>query len=83
MPIWISIELAHCSNSSCRPLGHIFLISSQPVFALSPLISGEATNTNSIVFGLTRSGLEHTIYRTLGEHPYHFTIDAVIVLTYI
>jgi len=44
------------------PLGHIILIPSQPVFALSPLccvLSGEATNTNN----LTRSGLEPTISR--------------------
>jgi hypothetical protein len=37
--------------------GHIILIPSQPVFALSPscyVLSGEATNTNFIVFGLTR-----------------------------
>jgi hypothetical protein len=30
------------------------------------VLSGETTNTNLIVFGLTRSGLELTIYRTLG-----------------
>ena len=38
------------------PLGHIILIPSQPVLAISPLccmLSGEATNTNFIVFGLT------------------------------
>ena len=29
----------------------------------------EATNTNFIVFGLNRSGLEHTIYRTLAIAP--------------
>ena len=32
------------------------------------MLSGEATNANFIVFGLTLSGLEPTIYRTLGEH---------------
>ena len=39
------------------PVGHIFLISRQAVFALSPyccVLSGEATNTNFIIFGLTR-----------------------------
>jgi hypothetical protein len=32
------------------------------------VLSGQATNTNFIVFGLTRSGLEPTIYHTRGEH---------------
>jgi hypothetical protein len=40
------------------------------------VFSGEATNTNFIVFGLTRPGLEPMIYRTLGEHANHYTIDA-------
>jgi hypothetical protein len=35
------------------------------------------TNTNFIVFGLTRSGLEPTIYRTRGEHDNHYTNGAV------
>jgi hypothetical protein len=35
--------------------------------------SGEATNTNCIVFCLTRSGLEPTIYCTRGEHANHYT----------
>ena len=47
------------------PLGHI--IRSQP----------EATRTNFIVFGLTRSGLKHTIYRSQDEHPNHNATDAV------
>jgi hypothetical protein len=40
------------------PLWHIILILSQPVFAHTPyccVLSGEATNTNFIVFGLTRT----------------------------
>ena len=41
------------------------------------MLSRETTNTNSIVFGLTRSGLEPTIYRTLGEHVNHYTTDVV------
>ena len=47
------------------PLGHIILIPSQPVFALSPewcVLSGEVTHTNFIVFGW----FEHTINRTRG-----------------
>jgi hypothetical protein len=61
-------------------LGHIILIPSQPVFALSPqccVLSGEATNTNVIVVGLTRPGLERTIYRTRGEHANNYTTDKV------
>ena len=50
------------------PLGHIILIPSQPVFALS---------TNCIVFDLTRSMLEHTIYSIQGERAYHYTTDSV------
>jgi hypothetical protein len=40
-------------------------------------LSEEATNINLIVFGLTRSGHEPTIYRTVGEHANHYTTDAV------
>ena len=40
-------------------------------------LSREATNTNFIVFGLTRTGLEPTIYRTQGEQANHNTIDVV------
>jgi hypothetical protein len=43
------------------------------------VLSGEATNTNFIVFGLTRSGLELTIYRTRDEHTNYYTIDVVEV----
>jgi len=35
--------------------------------------SGEATNSNFIVFGLTRSGLKLTIYRSRGEHANHYS----------
>ena len=41
------------------------------------MLSGEATNTNLIVFGLTRPGIEPTIYRTRGEHADHYASDAV------
>ena len=61
------------------PLGHIILIPSQPVFALSLscVLRGEATNTNFIVFGLTRPELEPTICRTRGKHANHYATDAV------
>jgi len=44
---------------------------------------GEATNTNFIVFGLIRSGLKPTIYRTWGEHANNNTIDAVQMFRYL
>jgi hypothetical protein len=60
---------------------YIILIPGQTVFVISPLccvLRGEATNTNFIVFGLTLSGLESTIYRPQGEHANHYyTTDAV------
>ena len=60
------------SDRHVAPPRHIILIPSQPVFALSPkycILSWEATNTNFIVFGLTRFGFEPTItpwMRSLG-----------------
>ena len=36
-------------------------------------------DTNFTVFGLTRSGIKSTIYRTQGEHANHYITDAVIV----
>jgi hypothetical protein len=44
----------------------------QTVFALSPkcCVSGEATNTNFLVFGLTRSGLKSMSYRIITERDY-------------
>ena len=45
------------------------------------MFSDEATNTNFIVFGLTRPVLEPTIYRTLGEHANHYNIDAVELIS--
>jgi hypothetical protein len=37
------------------------------------VLSGESTNTNFIVIGLTRSGFEPTIYRTRDEHTNYYT----------
>jgi hypothetical protein len=50
------------------------------MMALSPsccVLSREATNTIFLVFGLTRPGLEPTIYPTRDEHANHDTTDAV------
>ena len=73
--LWVS-ETTVRKIGHVAPLGHIILILNQPVFALSPsccVLSGEATNTNFIVFDLIRSGLEPTIYPTWGEHTNHYT----------
>ena len=80
---WNFIVLPRWNNSPqidmLPPLGHLILILSKPVFALSPyrcILSGEATNINFIVIGLTRSGLEPTIYHIWGRHANHYTTDA-------
>jgi hypothetical protein len=39
------------------------------------MLCGEATNTNFIVSGLTRTRLEATIYHSRGEHANHYAID--------
>jgi len=38
---------------------------------------GEATNINFRAFGLTRPGLETTIYRIRGEHANYYPTGAV------
>jgi hypothetical protein len=83
--VCLFVVLAGWNNSPqidmSSPLGHIIQIPSQPVFALSAyccVLSGEATNSNGIVFGFTRSGIEPTIYRTQNEHIYHYITDSVI-----
>ena len=43
------------------------------------MLSGEATNTDFIVFGLNRPGLEPTIYRTGGEKATHYTTGAAVL----
>lgn len=65
------------------PLVHVILILSQPVFALSLqccMLNGEATNTIFIVFGLTRPGLEPTIYHTRREHAHHYITIILCVI---
>jgi hypothetical protein len=79
-----SLEHQSAGRHVCL-LGHIILILSQPVFALSTLfrvLSGEATNTNFIVFGLTRPGFEPTIYLTRCECTNHYTTDTVLSIQY-
>ena len=43
----------------------------------------EAANTNCIVFGLTRSGIEPTTCNTQGDHTNHYTSDVVICDCYV
>ena len=62
--------LGHWNNS---PWISIILITS----LYSYLLSGEATNINLIVFGLTQSWLEPTIYHTQGDHANNYTTDAL------
>jgi hypothetical protein len=47
------------------------------------LFQGEAANTNFLVFGLTRPGLEPTIYHTRGDHANHYTTDVVVFNIYL
>jgi hypothetical protein len=47
------------------------------------LHSTEATNTNFIVFALTRLGLQPTIYYTGDGHANHYTTDAVLSGIYV
>jgi hypothetical protein len=41
------------------------------------MLSGEATNTNFIIFCLTRPGLDPTIFHTQGEQTNHYMMDVV------
>ena len=43
------------------------------------MLNGEATNTNFIVFGLTRPGLPTTIYRILGDHVNRYATDDAVM----
>jgi hypothetical protein len=44
------------------------------------MLSGEATNTNFKVFGLTQQQLETIIYHTKGEHANHYITYAIILV---
>jgi hypothetical protein len=80
---WILIVLAQRINSPRLDMSNhsdtlSWLQTNQSL--LSPwcyVLSGEETNTNLIVFGLTQPVLEPTIYWTLGEHAIHYITDAV------
>ena len=44
------------------------------------MLSGEATNTNFIVFGLSRLGLKPTIYHTRGFYAFLMSVSTKFVL---
>ena len=44
------------------------------------MLSGEATHSNFIVFGWTRSVLEPTIYHTRDKHADYYTSNTVILI---
>jgi hypothetical protein len=78
-PSWILYSVRSLKQQSAdrhvAPVGHIILI---PILSHKCCaLSGEATNTNFIVFVLTRSGLEPTIFRTRREHANYYTTDVV------
>jgi hypothetical protein len=87
---WILKVLAHWNNS---PQVDMSLHHSDTLFWLGAnqslplllnavcLFSGEATNTNFIVFGLTYLVLEPIVYHTHGEHFNHHTTNSVACLT--
>ena len=60
------------------PLWHIneYSDSGQSLFLLACFNSREATNTNFIVFGLTRLGL-YPMDLTPGENANHYTTDEI------
>jgi hypothetical protein len=69
----------HPAGKHVAPLGRIILIPRQLIFALTCcVLRGEAANVNLIVFGVAQLGLEHTIYRSRGEHTNHGTTDTVL-----
>ena len=69
---YTSLLTQQSSGRHVAPLKYIILIQSQPVFTC-PLqcyvLFGETTNTNFIVFALTRPELELTVYRIIILYP--------------
>ena len=81
---WIFIVLAHWNNSLWIDMWlHLdtlfwFRANQSLLFLLNAACLAEKQqNTNFIVFGLTRPGLETTIYRTRDKHANHYATDAV------
>ena len=67
-----------CVDGNAAPLGHIIPIPNQPVFSLlCCVLSGEAVNTNFIVFSLFWPGRKLTIYRIQCDLVNHYTSDVL------
>ena len=78
-----SSQKQHSAGRHVVPLRHIILIPRQPVVLLSAAyLPGETTDVNFIIFDLTRSVLEPTIYHTRGEHANYYATDAVTPTIY-
>ena len=84
---WLDFNSASSLKESAgrhvAPLGHIILIQNQPVFALTTeccMLSSKAPNTNFIVFGSTRPGLEPTIYNTRVVLSNYYTTTGYFLL---
>ena len=74
-------QFPRCSRVT--PLGHIILLPSHEVFALTQLccvLSREAKNTSFIAFGMHRPRLEHAIYCSRVEYANHYRRDAVLLI---
>lgn len=71
-----------CAGRHVDPHKLMILILRQALFAVTPLscmLSGEASKTTIIVFGLTWLWYEHLIYYTWDERANHYVTDAVII----
>jgi hypothetical protein len=71
----------HSAGRHVAPLERIILIPRQSIVALTSkcwVLRGETANENAIVFDVAQLGLEHTIYRSRGEHTNHDTTDSVL-----
>ena len=64
-------------QSSGKHVSSLRLIILIPRLLLSCVFSREAQHINIVVFGLTRSGLESTIYRRVSDHVNHYSTDTL------
>jgi hypothetical protein len=82
---WICIVLAQGNNSprvdmSLHSNTLFWFRANQPLLLLfNDACLAEKQHIPLLVFGLTRPGLEHSIYRTRDEHAKHYATYAVIL----